>query len=482
MSGSHTVNPMLRLGLGTAMAAAMLSGCAGHPAPRADVAAAMAQDELQEGQTSRAIRLAEAAVLGEPRNAAYRLVLGNAYLDAGRFASAADAFSDAMTLGDNSPRAALSLALALNGEGRFREAATLLNDREGEIAASDLGLALALSGEPERGIQILSNAIRAGQNTVKMRQNLAYAYAVAGRWRESRLMVAQDVPADQVGQRMAAWAQLTHAEAYRARVAQLLDVPANVRDNGQPAQLALGNDPGLDHMAVNADAAFAAAATMAEAPRDVEGELPAVTNPEPGLDTYGEPREPSPVTFAAAFVGQSSANGALDAVATDSTRFVDSPVVQDVSARRSAQSGQNAVERARAEPAARSSARLASAHSAARTEPARPVRRTTTIGAPVENATHLVQLGSFASQQAAQRAWGIYVGRYPELANREMVITQAIVRGKRYWRVSAGGFDNASARAMCSAVSSREGDGCISWAAANPLPGAVDTGVRLARR
>ncbi len=64
-----------------------------------------------------------------------------------------------------------------------------------------------------------------------------------------------------------------------------------------------------------------------------------------------------------------------------------------------------------------------------------------------------------------------------------MVITQAVVRGKRYWRVSAGGFNVASSRSMCSSVNnSAAGEGCITWAAASPLPGAVDNGIRLASR
>lgn len=64
-----------------------------------------------------------------------------------------------------------------------------------------------------------------------------------------------------------------------------------------------------------------------------------------------------------------------------------------------------------------------------------------------------------------------------------MVITEAVVRGKRYWRVSAGGFNSASSRSMCSNVnSSSAGEGCITWAANSPLPGAIDTGVPFARR
>ena len=96
--------------------------------------------------------------------------------------------------------------------------------------------------------------------------------------------------------------------------------------------------------------------------------------------------------------------------------------------------------------------------------------------------SHLVQLGSFSSEAGANRAWDIYVARYPELADREKVITQPVVNGRNYWRVSAGGFDGSSSRAMCNFVDSSNGEGCISWVANSPLPGAIETGVRFAHR
>ena len=63
-----------------------------------------------------------------------------------------------------------------------------------------------------------------------------------------------------------------------------------------------------------------------------------------------------------------------------------------------------------------------------------------------------------------------------------MVVTQAIVRGKRYWRVSAAGFDNFASRSMCGKVRSSSSDGCIAWASSAPLPGSVIEDVMLARR
>ncbi len=492
MYRKDTRNPMIGLGISTAMAAVLLTGCAGSPAPRAAVAAADAQQAMQRGHTSEAIQQAELAVTAEPRNATYRQLLGNAYLEEGRFASASTTFQDAMALGDNSPRAALSLALALTGEGRFAEASSLLRDWEGEIAAGDLGLAYALAGEPERGIHILSNAVRQGHNTVKVRQNLAYAYAVAGRWRDARLMVAQDVPADQVGARMQEWAQLTHAEAYQHRVAGLLGVPAGVRDGGQPMHLALANHPIDEQFAAEASAtADPAQSDLAvNFPADNgSGELPAANSPAASINRYQTTQAAPAVNFAEAFANDAPAQPAQSNVTPDAARFASAsasartsspalqpaPSVQAVMAEPSSAAPSAAASRYAASPAPRRA--VASSATAA---PA-PVRAVAT--GPVSDPTHLVQLGSFSSEQGARRAWGIYVSRHPQLADHEMVISEAVVRGKRYWRVSAGGFNVASSRSMCANVNtSSAGEGCITWAASTPLPGAVDTGVRFARR
>ena len=95
---------------------------------------------------------------------------------------------------------------------------------------------------------------------------------------------------------------------------------------------------------------------------------------------------------------------------------------------------------------------------------------------------HLVQLGRFSSLENAERAWEIYVSRYPELANHDRVITEAVLNGKRYFRVSASGFGQADSSSMCERVDNSDGEGCISWAASSPLPGAVHSGLQLASR
>lgn len=159
-----------------------------------------------------------------------------------------------------------------------------------------------------------------------------------------------------------------------------------------------------------------------------------------------EPSRPAD-DFQAAFATVTSVSETIAEVAQDAVRFVQQPVVQAFTAR------------AEAAPA-----------------PARAARADAKA-----DGTHLVQLGSFGSRDSAERAWGIYAKRYPELTGHQMVISEAVVSGKRYWRVSAGGFDNAGSQAMCSRVKGK-GEGCFAYAEGRPLPGAVDTGVRLASR
>lgn len=430
---------MIGFAITTALAGTLLAGCTTNAAAPANLSASQAERALASGKHRQAITHAEAAVLAEPRNAAYRSMLAVAYLEAGRFASAETTFADAIQLGDNSPRNALSLSLALSAQGKYREAATLLNEWEGEIATADLGLALALAGQPERAIHVMSNAIRGGENTAKMRQNLAYSHALAGRWREARLMAAQDVPANQIDARIEQWAQMASPEAWQVRVAALLDVPAGVSDGGQPIRLALSNNPSIDQLGAEASA-FAAADVPEPAPLAVAPapayELPAIQPVEApvALARYEAPQPVRASDFQSAFTSAPPAP-----VAQDAARFAQSTPVRSSVA---------------------------------------PVPART---APQADGTHLVQLGSFASEAGARRAWSIYVRQYPELSGHQMVISEAVVRGKHYWRVSAAGFGRSTSSAMCGRVKAA-GSGCFAYAEGRPLPGAIDTGVRLARR
>lgn len=450
-------NRLVTLAVGTALAA-VLAGCTTSNAPRADLSASKAQNALVQGQADEALNHAEAAVLAEPRNASYRTMLGASYMEAGRFQSAASSFNDAMTLGDTSTRTALSLALAQIASGDFLSARGVLNDYRDAIDPADLGLALALAGDTGQGIEVLTHAVRSGQNTAKVRQNLAYALALKGDWRSARIMAAEDVPADQINNRIAEWASTAAPGHFHHRVAKLLEVPL-VNDGGMPARLALANTPGSQEMIAEAVAELPAAGPSTAPYMAANGsrELPALAH--------------APV---AAIPVVQAAPAPAAAIPTPATpvRARTAPTVAGF-------------ERAFVAPAAAPVRPSAVRAPAPRAAVAAPAPRAQPVSAPriraASGGDHMVQLGSFSNRESAQRAVGIYAKRFGNLDQDAMVITEARVNGKTYWRVSAGDMARNEAQSMCSTVKAR-GFGCIAYAAKRPLPGAVDSRARMASR
>lgn len=446
MNTNRIRRSVLPLGLAGAIAIAMAAGAGFSTGAVAksspDKTAAEAQKALAKGNVDKAIELAEAVVAANPREASYRALLGQAYLRAGRFDSATTALNDAMKLGDNSAKTALSLALADIGGGRGQEAVGILNDWRDAIPAADLGLAYALAGETGRGVAILSDSLRAGDNTPKLRQNLAYALALDGRWREARLMAAQDVPADQLDARISDWASKARPEDSKVRVANLLKAPMRA-DPGQPVALALNADGAQQQLAAETGA------VKVPAP-GANGELP------PAAESAAQLAQYQPVSAPAA-----------------------APVEQTPEAFTSAFNAAPMVQAAPAEPEAPAVAaparykskpvRVAVAAPTAKAVAHRPGLRPRHVQAKVvgKGSSHAVQLGSFSSEQGARRAWGYYAKKNPELRNFKMAISQATVKGKRFWRVAAAGLDGRGASGLCSSVKGRGGV-CFAYAVGRP--------------
>jgi hypothetical protein len=378
--------------------------------------------------------LSEAAVQASPRDAALRVALAQAYMQAGRFQSAATTYDDAMDLGDNSARTALSLALSDIAAGKNAEAVAILDDWRDAIPASDLGLALSLAGESSRGVAILADALRAGDNTAKLRQNLAYSYALDGRWREARLMMSQDVPADQVGDRISEWATSAAPEAFQQRVATLLGVPLR-SDSGQPQALALGNNPSTEQLAAEAGA------LKPDVPLAAAGELPAVVESEVAAAPQTDYAPVQPVE-----------NVASVSTATAMPVQPSSPIAAEVQREIAYGATIPAPPAAIAVRAVPTPITFTRADFATPSPAVRPASRR-----PAISGTHQIQLGAFSSAQGARRAWGLFAARNPELRNHRMVITSAVVRGKNFWRVAAAGFNGSAAQGMCSNVRTRGG-------------------------
>lgn len=425
---------LLRLALTTALASATLASCAGKVAPTAAVSTEAAKAAIAKGHGDKAVEFAEAAVLANPRDGATRALLGAAYLESGRFDSAATSFGDAVALGDGSSATALKLALSLSASGRFAEAQTLLDSRRSELDVADYGLAITLAGNAQQGIEALSDALRYGENGPKVRQNLAYAFALKGDWRSARLLAAQDLPADKLDARLGEWAQMAMPQMQTQRVAALLGVTARA-DSGQPAQLALANFPTNEQLAAETVTSEPAPTVLA----DNTAELPA-TEPDPvapTVETAFAQYEPAPAP-----------------IATSSTPAAPRIILP------------------RAKPAPMP-ARFAAAPKA--TTPATAKPSPAFVRKP---GNYQVQLGSFTSMASASTAWTRYQKRHPELKGTDRIITKATVNGKTYYRVAAGGFARSSATSFCSSVK-RGGGGCLAFASA---PAAKSAGMRVATR
>ncbi len=406
---------MARICITTAFAAGLLSGCAAAGPNHAKFASS-AQAALGKGSPDKAIALAEQAVLAAPRTAAYRTLLGSAYLRAGRFEAARQAFDEAIQLGEDSGKAALSLALADIALGKGAEAADTLNTYRDSIPAADFGLAMAMAGQTQTGIAALTEVLRSGENTPKVRQNLAYAYALDGSWHEAKLMAQQDVPADKLNERMQSWAFMSRPEDTRRRVASLLGAPVQA-DGGQPTALALANFPDPTKLAEEAAAMAATeqapSADAAEFARAAATAMPApvadAAAPQPALADASS--APAPARLAVLDLPPSSAAEAPAPPAAQ--RMVANPVVQ-------------------------------ATHRGARIAP---------VAAGAMHGGHVVQLGSFASADGAQRAWRHFAARNPGLGSYHNQITQVSVKDRAFWRVQAMGFTGvASARQMCQSI------------------------------
>lgn len=228
--------------------------------------AATIERALADRNGKEAVRAAEAAVLAAPRDASYRQLLGRAYVADGRFVSAETALSDAMTLGNRDSRTIITLALVKAALGKAQASRQLLIDNADSVPAGDYGLAMAMAGDAEEGVRILSEAIHDPSATARTRQNLAYAYALAGRWKDARLLAGMDMDPLAANERITQWAQIAAPGLETQRVAALMGVAIDSQDAGQPVALALAPEAAPVQMAQGAPAVEpVASAPVAEA-------------------------------------------------------------------------------------------------------------------------------------------------------------------------------------------------------------------------
>jgi Flp pilus assembly protein TadD len=410
----------------------MMAGCA---APQSRVAnmthlggkvdsevglATRALAALNSNNVPMAIDLAERAVAKTPNDAGFRALLANTYFAGGRFHSAEQAYRDALTLSPNQPQILLKLALVEIAQGKNAEAISLLRANSRFLDPSDFGLAMALAGRPSEAIAVLDPAARTKEADATVRQNLAFAHALAGDWTEARTIAAQDVPASQLEARIQQWMQLATPKRASDQVAALLGVTPAAADVGQPAQLALNKGE----------------TQQAEASIPVQVAKAPVSQPQISQAAQSASASPS---FAAATAPVAAVAPApppprstiatLAASAVSEAKEVLSSILPHHSA-----------------PVARpAKARVASA------KPALRVGKSPTV----------VQLGAYQSSERVLAAWQSAAHKYGALkAYVPMSARFASPKGT-FYRLSVRGFNSLSeANALCNSVR-RKGGSCF---------------------
>lgn len=395
----------------------------------ADRAAKKAGKFLDKGDAARGLAYAEAAVEAAPASADMRLLLGRAYLANGRFLSAERSYIDAIELGGATPRNVISLALARIGQGKVGQATSLLNTYRADLPVADYGLAMALAGEADISVNVLTDAIRTSSADARTRQNLALAYALAGNWKGAKIMALQDLAEPQAQQRIAEWALIARPGAYQERVASILDVTPQA-DPGQPERLALN---------------------AAAAPVSAEAVAPEAMTAEPAE---------------LAAVGPAPAAGSRSTFDPEQNRVEESKSVRradvpaSTAAAKPAASPVNPVETAAkvekpavSAPAKPRQVAMVDSKSVEAPEPKR--------ARSMPSGTHLVQLGAFSTPQNARAAWDKLSARHKGLGSFQSASSMVTINGKTLYRLAAVGFGNeSSAKSFCSQIKAERG-ACI---------------------
>jgi Flp pilus assembly protein TadD len=404
---------------------------------RADLGASksfeMAQLASQKGDFVQALAHAERAVELSPRDAGYRMLLGDAYLKNGRFVSAEMAFSDVLALHPDNSRARFSLALAEIALGKNYLALVQLDRLSQTEAASDLGLAYAMAGQPDRAVAMLEPAAREANANGRVRQNLALAYAMSGDWQRARITAGQDLSPADLGARMEQWASFTHPQASHDQIASLLGVKA-IDDAGQPTRLALA-----------AEAPQPVALAAAEAPAQPAPVAPAAVE-------FAAVEAPAPVPAAL------EAPAPVAVPRTQAVRYAEA-------VRQTLLTPQSAV--IKSTPV---HVKIATFAPAKPKVLARPVSE-----APAAIGNYVVQLGAYGSARLVEKAWATVQQRY-DLGDHAPLTARVTLPKGTFHRLSVAGFTSqADASLTCRTIKGK-GGACF----VRPVSG--DAPIRFASR
>lgn len=391
--------------------------------------ATRAQAALAGNDVQTAVSLAERAVDNSPRDAGVRALLGNCYLASGRFASAESAYRDSLSLAATQPQIILKLALVQIAQGKNDEARGLLAQAQSVLDPADIGLALALAGDPQSAIAVLEPAARAVGADSRIRQNLALAYAFAGDWGQARVVAAQDVPGDQLDGRIQQWMTLAKPARSSDQVAAFIGIQPAAADPGQPIRLALNKDD----------------ATRQAAPQPIEVPQAPVAEPA-AVATVDLPPPPTPEPVAVA-----AAEPVPEPIA------VPEPAPVAVAAYEPAP-----VEAAAASPSPIRQARPALSPAAVRlAEPVAKLRRAALPKSRAGKSRAVVQLGAFSSRDRIELAWSRASSKYSVLRGYTPVSARFDSGKGTVYRLSVKGFDSdRDAKLLCESLK-RSGRACF---------------------
>ncbi len=376
-----------------------------RPAIAAAHASSIAQQierNLASRDFARAQVDAERLVAAQPRDGAFRSLLGRAYLANGRFVSAHTAFEDAMTLGVADARTIISLSMVHTALGDGAAARALLTEHGAGLPAADFGLAMAMAGDPMTGARALSLAVREPGATAQVRQNLAYALALAGEWGQARLVAGMDLSGRELQDRLTQWSAAAHQNAGPQRIAALIGVSPRSDDEGLPERLALSaSDP------------QALAAVSAPAPADMVAEAAAEASPAP---EFTEAREPA-------------IRGSLYPELAEAAAFETPPAEAPLIAAPQTPVREKLLERF--------------------SDSVSP--STTAVAAPIEQSSDwVVQIGAYGDKAGTDYGWRRVLQRRIGAEGFRKVAGTARVKGRLYHRLALSGFsDRGAADGFC---------------------------------
>lgn len=416
---------------------------AAHAERIAAKAAGKARNAIAKKKFDVAIGFAETAVAYSARNAGYRMLLGQAYLGAGRFASAETSFSDVLTLSPDNGRAALNLALVEVARGKKDQALSTLADYRDKISGADYGLALALAGDTKEAVRVLETLAREPQVDARLRQNLALAYALDGQWAPARTMATVDLGEAAADARLLQWAAFARPDGAAAQVASLLGVSPVSNDGGQPTRLALAPvSPTIQSAAMTVPAPVPAPAPVVAEPvvAAVTVAAPAPEAPAPVFETAAV-TTPAPAPVAAKVIAVAPVDAPPPVFETDGPD-------ESVGAVRAAEVMAAPLIRAAAAPV-RQMVVAAKPRAAAPVAAAKP--------RPFEAGKFVVQLGAYENAAVSRDAWKRLAPRFG-LAGYDPANASARVGNASFTRLSVGGFATRDeAKRICTRIQAAGG-------------------------